>query len=136
VSAKTVDHHVSALLAKLSVGSRLQAALAARELGIVAQNGEPSPQPSGSFRPWLIVEAVSAGRTVWAGGVGVLPTWPVWAWSAGRCVAVDVEQVGQALLGWAHLGEHAPGAGASLAAVVVEQHGFLDAGQLRQQLAY
>ncbi len=46
--AVAVDHHVSALLAKLSVASRLQVALAARELGIVAgqaaaQDGEPSP---------------------------------------------------------------------------------------------
>src|SRR6266702_3494529 len=93
------------------------------------------PDASVSFRPSLIVEGVSAGRTVWAGGVGVLPNSPVWAWSAGRCVAVNVEQVGQALLGGVHVGEHAPSPGAAFAAVVVEQHGFLDAGQLGQQLA-
>ena len=43
LSVKTVDHHVSALLAKLGVGSRRQAAAAARRLGIaLARNGEPS----------------------------------------------------------------------------------------------
>jgi DNA-binding CsgD family transcriptional regulator/tetratricopeptide (TPR) repeat protein len=35
LSAKTVGHHVSALLAKLGVGSRRQAAAAARRLGVV-----------------------------------------------------------------------------------------------------
>jgi len=49
---------------------------------------------------------------------------------------VDVEQVGQALLGGAHVGEHAPRAGASFATVVVEQHGPLDAGELVEQFAY
>src|SRR6266508_6883216 len=33
--------------------------------------------PSVSFRPSLIVEGVSAGRTVSVDGVGVLPNWPV-----------------------------------------------------------
>jgi len=43
LSVKTVDHHVSALLAKLGVGSRRQAAAAARRLGVVlAQDGEPT----------------------------------------------------------------------------------------------
>jgi DNA-binding CsgD family transcriptional regulator/tetratricopeptide (TPR) repeat protein len=43
LSVKTVDHHVSALLAKLGVGSRRQAAAAARRLGIaLPRNGEPS----------------------------------------------------------------------------------------------
>ena len=43
LSPKTVDHHVSALLAKLGVGSRRQAAAAARRLGIaLPRNGEPS----------------------------------------------------------------------------------------------
>jgi DNA-binding CsgD family transcriptional regulator/tetratricopeptide (TPR) repeat protein len=43
LSPKTVDHHVSALLAKLAVGSRRQAAAAARRLGIVGvKDGEPS----------------------------------------------------------------------------------------------
>jgi DNA-binding NarL/FixJ family response regulator len=36
LSAKTVGHHVSALLTKLGVGSRRQAVAAARRLGIVA----------------------------------------------------------------------------------------------------
>jgi DNA-binding CsgD family transcriptional regulator/tetratricopeptide (TPR) repeat protein len=43
LSVKTVDHHVSALLAKLAVGSRRQAAAAARRLGVVlAKDGEPN----------------------------------------------------------------------------------------------
>jgi hypothetical protein len=50
----------------------------------------------------------------------------VWLGSAGGCVAVDVEQVGELLLGGGHVGEHAAGAGAAFAAVVVEEHGFLD----------
>jgi len=42
LSVKTVDHHVSALLAKLAVGSRRQAAAAARRLGVVLpKDGEP-----------------------------------------------------------------------------------------------
>ena len=42
LSTKTVGHHVSALLAKLGVGSRHQAAVAARRLGVVAaKDGEP-----------------------------------------------------------------------------------------------
>jgi DNA-binding CsgD family transcriptional regulator/tetratricopeptide (TPR) repeat protein len=45
LSAKTVGHHVSALLAKLGVGSRRQAAAAARRLGVVpAKDGEPGAQ--------------------------------------------------------------------------------------------
>jgi DNA-binding CsgD family transcriptional regulator/tetratricopeptide (TPR) repeat protein len=45
LSTKTVGHHVSALLAKLGVGSRRQAAAAARRLGVVAaKDGEPGGQ--------------------------------------------------------------------------------------------
>jgi DNA-binding CsgD family transcriptional regulator/tetratricopeptide (TPR) repeat protein len=45
LSAKTVGHHVSALLAKLGVGSRRQAAAAARRLGVApARNREPGGQ--------------------------------------------------------------------------------------------
>jgi DNA-binding CsgD family transcriptional regulator/tetratricopeptide (TPR) repeat protein len=45
LSTKTVSHHVSALLAKLEVGSRRQAAAAARRLGIVpARDGKPGDQ--------------------------------------------------------------------------------------------
>jgi DNA-binding CsgD family transcriptional regulator/tetratricopeptide (TPR) repeat protein len=45
LSAKTVGHHVSALLAKLGVGSRHQAAVAARRLGVVAaKDREPEGQ--------------------------------------------------------------------------------------------
>jgi DNA-binding NarL/FixJ family response regulator len=42
LSPKTVSHHVSALLAKLEVSSRRQAAAAARQLRIAAaKDGEP-----------------------------------------------------------------------------------------------
>jgi hypothetical protein len=45
LSAKTVEHYVSALLAKLGVGSRRQAAAAARRLGVVpAKDGEPGAE--------------------------------------------------------------------------------------------
>jgi DNA-binding CsgD family transcriptional regulator len=45
LSAKTVGHHVSALLAKLGVGSRREAAAAARRLGVgSAKVGEPGGQ--------------------------------------------------------------------------------------------
>jgi DNA-binding NarL/FixJ family response regulator len=45
LSTKTVGHHVSALLAKLGVGSRRQAAAAARRLGVApAKDGEPGGQ--------------------------------------------------------------------------------------------
>jgi DNA-binding CsgD family transcriptional regulator/tetratricopeptide (TPR) repeat protein len=45
LSPKTVGHHVSALLAKLGVGSRRDAAAAARRLGIgTAKDGEPGGQ--------------------------------------------------------------------------------------------
>jgi DNA-binding CsgD family transcriptional regulator len=44
LSVKTVGHHVSALLAKLGVASRRQAAAAARRLGVVVKDGEPDSQ--------------------------------------------------------------------------------------------
>ena len=45
LSTKTVGHHVSALLAKLEVGSRRQAAAAARGLGVApAKDGQPGGQ--------------------------------------------------------------------------------------------
>ena len=48
LSAKTVGHHVSALLAKLGVGSRRQAATAGGRLGVVsARDREPGGQSWG-----------------------------------------------------------------------------------------
>jgi DNA-binding NarL/FixJ family response regulator len=45
LSTKTVGHHVSALLAKLEVGSRRQAAATARRLGVAAaKDGEAGGQ--------------------------------------------------------------------------------------------
>jgi ATP/maltotriose-dependent transcriptional regulator MalT len=42
VAMKTVDHHVSAILSKLSVANRRQAVVAAVALGLIPQNGEPA----------------------------------------------------------------------------------------------
>ena len=47
ISAKTVDHHVSAVLGKLGVGNRRDAIVEARRLGLLdeaaaAQRGEPA----------------------------------------------------------------------------------------------
>ena len=41
LSAKTVGHHVSAVLAKLNVGSRRQSVAAAHRLGVLAEAGVP-----------------------------------------------------------------------------------------------
>ncbi|MBV9891622.1 MAG: AAA family ATPase [Rhizobacter sp.] len=38
-SARTIEHHVESILAKLEVGSRAEAVTAARRLGLLAQNG-------------------------------------------------------------------------------------------------
>jgi DNA-binding NarL/FixJ family response regulator len=45
LSVRTVDHHVSAVLARLGVATRRDAAAAARRLGLVtARNGQPDGQ--------------------------------------------------------------------------------------------
>jgi hypothetical protein len=48
---------------------------------------------------------------------------------------VDVEHVGQLLLDGIGVGEHALGSGTAFGAVVVEQDGFLDAGEFGEQFA-
>jgi DNA-binding CsgD family transcriptional regulator len=48
LSEKTVDHHVSAILRKLNVRSRVDAARAARRLGVLAEDGESDPANMGN----------------------------------------------------------------------------------------
>jgi DNA-binding NarL/FixJ family response regulator len=44
LSERTVEHHVSAVLAKLGVETRAQAAHVATRDGLVADGGEPTPR--------------------------------------------------------------------------------------------
>ena len=46
------------------------------------------------------------------------------------------EQVGESLLGGVHVGEHALHAGTSFTTVMVEQDGFLDAGERVEQFTH
>ena len=60
LSPKTVEHHVSALLAKLDVSSRRQVAAAARQLGVVPAKDEGAGRPElgmapRSVRPWGVL---------------------------------------------------------------------------------
>jgi DNA-binding NarL/FixJ family response regulator len=48
LSEKTVDHHVSAILRKLGVHSRVEAARAAHRLGVGAKDGESAAGNMGS----------------------------------------------------------------------------------------
>ena len=89
---------------------------------------------SGSFRPWSLAGVVCAGQWLFLWVVCVLPI--VGGRLAGGCVAVDVEEVGEAVLGGGGVGEHAAGAGASFAAVVVEQDGLFDAGEFVEQFTH
>src|SRR5665647_3595470 len=95
------------------------------------------PPPSGSFPARSVLSGVCAAQPGVSALLDVVPkVGCATVRSAGRCVALDVEQLGQAALGRAHVGEHAAGAGAAFAAVVVEQHGLFDAAQGGQQLAH
>jgi DNA-binding NarL/FixJ family response regulator len=49
-SEKTVDHHISAILRKLDVHSRAEAAAAASRLGLVRQDASTRPGPPPSAR--------------------------------------------------------------------------------------
>ena len=51
LSVKTVDHHVSAILAKLEVNKRRDAVRKARELGILTGSDDRRRQPEGALRP-------------------------------------------------------------------------------------
>src|SRR5665648_798240 len=102
-----------------------------------AESPDTTARASGSFPARSVLSGVCAAQPGVSALLDVVPkVGCATVRSAGRCVALDVEQLGQAALGRAHVGEHAAGAGAAFAASVVEQHGLFDAAQGGQQLAH
>ena len=84
---------------------------------------------SGSFLASELLSGKRAGQPLFSGWLGVLPK------SAPGGVFVEVEEVEQSRLGGVGVGEDALGSGPAFVACGVEKDGFLDAGEVGQELA-
>src|ERR1035437_8381312 len=83
---------------------------------------------SGTFLASELFSGKRAGQGLFSGWLGVLPKSTPWG------VGVESEDVVEAFLGGVGVGEDALGAGTAFVPGGVEQDGFLDAGEVGQEL--
>src|SRR5664280_773917 len=93
------------------------------------QEGRRRVGASGSFLASELLSGKRAGQPLFSGWLGVLPK------SAPGGVFVEVEEVEQSRLGGVGVGEDALGSRPAFVACGVEKDGFLDAGEVGQELA-
>src|ERR1019366_6440954 len=86
------------------------------------------PTTSGTFLASELLSGKRAAQGWFGGWLGVLPK------SSSRGVGVEPEDVVEAFLGGVGVGEDALGSGTAFVPGGVEQDGFLDAGQVGQEL--
>jgi hypothetical protein len=86
----------------------------------------------------LIDGLICPGEAVFSGRAGVLPNWWGWPLLVSGWVRIGVCRTGRPSLCWVGVMSVSMRwtQGSAFAAVVVEQHGFLDAGELVEQFAY